>query len=162
LPSADGRSRPIWSDSGGKRHQKRARIATEYGLIDRNPARGKRRRLKAVKPAPVWLDSAEQISALLDAAGELDSAAKASRQIPRRAILSALTFAGLRIGELLDLRRRDVNLADGRITVRASKTDAGVRMIDLLPILHDELATLKARSPIDPDGLVFRRRREAR
>ncbi|MHB8241679.1 MAG: tyrosine-type recombinase/integrase [Solirubrobacteraceae bacterium] len=65
-------------------------------------------------------------------------------QVPRRAILATLTFAGLRIGELIDLCWRDVNLADGRITVRASKTDAGVRTVDLLPVLRDELAALKA------------------
>lgn len=83
-------------------------VAVEYGLIDRNPAKGKRRRLKATRPAPVWLDSAEQIQALLDAAGELDRGAKSNGQIPRRAILSTLTLAGLRIGELIDLRWRDV------------------------------------------------------
>ena len=38
-----------------------------------------------------------------------------------------------------------MNLADGRITIRSSKTDAGARSIDLLPALRDELATLKAR-----------------
>ncbi|MGA2320286.1 MAG: hypothetical protein ABSG95_06030 [Solirubrobacteraceae bacterium] len=56
----------------------------EYALIVSNPARGRRRRLKADKPAPVWLDSAEQISTLLDAAGELDRAARCDRQVPRR------------------------------------------------------------------------------
>src|SRR5439155_15623577 len=30
-------------------------VAVEYGLIERNPARGKRRRLRASRPAPVWL-----------------------------------------------------------------------------------------------------------
>jgi hypothetical protein len=44
-------------------------VAVEYGLIERNPARGKRRRLKASRPAAVWLDSAEQIEALLAAGG---------------------------------------------------------------------------------------------
>ena len=117
-------------------------VAVEYGLIERNPARGKRRRLKATKPAPVWLDSAEQIGALLSAAGELDR--ERGTGTPRRAILSTLALAGLRLGELIDLRWRDVNLADGRITVRASKTDAGVRHIDLLPALRDELAALRA------------------
>ena len=43
-------------------------VALEYGLIDRNTARGKRRRLKVSKPCPVWLDRAEHIEALLDAA----------------------------------------------------------------------------------------------
>ncbi len=121
-------------------------VAVEYPeyAIATNPARGRRRRLKASKPAPVWLDSAEHIAALLDAAGELDREARADRQVPRRAILATLTLAGLRIGELVELRWRDVDLAAGRLTVRASKTDAGMRHIDLLPALRDELATLKA------------------
>src|SRR5436305_4851674 len=121
-------------------------VAVEYGLIERNAARGRRRRLKADRPAPVWLDSAEQIGALLDAAGELDREARVDRQVPRKAILATLTFAGLRIGELVDLRWRDVDLAAGRITVRSAKTDAGVRTIGLLPVLRDELAALKARA----------------
>jgi len=110
--------------------------AVEYELIGRNPAKGKSRRLKPVKPAPVWLDSAKQIAALLDAAGELDREARADQRVPRRAILSTLVFTGMRIGELIELRWRDVNLADGTITVRASKTDAGMRRVDLLPVLQ--------------------------
>ena len=119
-------------------------VAVEYGLIERNPARGKRRRLKASKPAPVWLDSAGQIAALLDAAGEIDRTARADHRVPRRAVLATLTLAGLRIGELIELRWREVNLADGRLMVRQSKTDAGARHIDLLPALRDELAALRA------------------
>ena len=121
-------------------------VAVEYPeyAITSNPARGRRRRLKADKPVPVWLDSAEQIAALLDAAGELDREARVDRQVPRRAILATLTFAGLRIGELVELRWRDVDLAGGRITVRESKTDAGARTIDLLPVLGSELRALKA------------------
>ncbi len=131
-------------------------VAVEYGLIDRNPARGKRRRLKATTPAPVWLDSAEQIAALLDAAGELDrNAPKDKRHVQRRAILSTLTLAGLRIGELIDLRWRDVNLADGRLMVRQSKTDAGARTVDLLPALRDELASLKANAKGGAGERVF-------
>ena len=132
-------------------------VADEYGMIDRNPAKGKRRRVKASRPAPVWLDRAEHIAALLDAGGELDRAARRDRQhVPRRAILATLVLAGLRIGELLDLRWRDVDLTAGRITVRASKTDAGVRQVDMLPSLRDELLSLKAaaRRP-EPNGLVF-------
>ena len=81
-------------------------MACEYGLIPTNPAKGKRRRLKAAKPAAVWLDSAEHSQALLDAAGELDRDARADQQVPRQAILSTLTFAGLRIGELTALQWR--------------------------------------------------------
>jgi integrase len=138
-------------------------VAVEYGLIERNPARGKRRRLKATRPAPVWLDRAEQIAALLDAAGELDRHAKEhgghdqkGGPVYRRALLATFAFAGLRIGELIALRWRDVDLAGGRITVRASKTDAGVRQIDLLPVLRDELAAHKAHATDSgPEAFVF-------
>jgi integrase len=121
-------------------------VAVERELIPRNPAKvgGKRRRLKAAKPARVYLDRAEQISALLDAASELDREARSNGQIARRALLATLTFAGLRISELLDLEWRDVDLAAGRLRVRHSKTDAGSRYVDLLPVLRDELSAHKA------------------
>src|SRR5271165_5952465 len=77
--------------------------AVEYELIDRNPARGRRRRLPAVAPRRSWLDRADHITALLDAAGTLDTNAKFCRG-QRRALLATLTFAGLRIGEALSLR----------------------------------------------------------
>ena len=115
------------------------------------------------KPAPVWLDSAEQIEALLDAASELDQHAKVKGGhdqkgglVYRRAMLATFVFAGPRISELTALRWRDVDLAGNRITIRKSKTDAGVRPIDLLPALRDELAAYKAQAPdIAPDAFVF-------
>jgi integrase len=132
-------------------------VAVEYELLSRNPAKGKRRRVKAPRPAPVWLDRAEHIGALVDAAGGLDQEARRDRQhVARRATLATLVFAGLRIGELLSLRWRDVDLSAGRITVRASKTDAGMRQIDMLPVLRDELLTLKASARRGgPNDLVF-------
>jgi integrase len=124
--------------------------AAEYGLIDRNPAHGRRRRLPSVAPRRSWLDRADHIEALLDAAGKLDKRATVCRG-QRRALLATLTFAGLRIGEALSLRWRDVDLARGTITVRAAKTDAGVRTVNVLPMLCDY------RARLDPpaDALVF-------
>jgi integrase len=138
-------------------------VAVEYGLIGANPAKGRRRRLKPQKAAPVWLDRAEHIEALLDGAGELDHHAKTKGGhdqkgglVYRRALLSTLVFAGLRIGELTALQWRDVDLAGNRLTVRASKTDAGLRQVDLLPALHDELAAFKTQAPSTaPNGFVF-------
>ncbi|MGH3427056.1 MAG: tyrosine-type recombinase/integrase, partial [Mycobacteriales bacterium] len=105
-------------------------VAVERELIDRNPARGKRRRLKERRPERTWLDRAEQIVALLDAGGELDREARVDRRAtPRRAFLATLTLAGLRISEALALRWRDVDLPAGRLRVADSKTDAGVRQV---------------------------------
>jgi len=64
-----------------------------------------------------------------------------------RPLLATLVGAGLRIQEALDLERRHVNLARGTLTVHKSKTEAGVRVVDLTPALRDELAVWLDRSP---------------
>ncbi len=40
-------------------------LGVEYGMIDRNPAQGRRRRLRSVAPTRPWLDRADHIEALL-------------------------------------------------------------------------------------------------
>jgi integrase len=138
-------------------------VAVEYGLIQTNPAKGRRRRLRATSPPPVWLESAEQIEALLDAAGELDREALAGGgrehhggMSYRRALLATLVFGGLRIGELTALVWRDIDLTARRLQVRASKTDAGIRTVDLLPILQAELLAHQAQvADARPDAHVF-------
>lgn len=131
--------------------------AVEYDLIPRNPARIGKRKLKTSRARRAYLDDAELIVALLDAAAELDQEAREDRShIARRTLLATLAFSGLRIGELLALRWRDVDLAGGRIHVRGSKTDAGVRDVTLLPVLRDELSAHKARSRrATSDAFVF-------
>jgi integrase len=125
-------------------------VADEYGLIPRNPLRvnPRKRKLRAPKPAAVWLDRSDQIESLLQAAADLDRRAPwGKRHIARHAMLSVLVFGGLRLGEMLDLRWRDIDLAAGRLRVVGSKTDAGVRFVDLVPPLRETLATLKADRP---------------
>jgi integrase len=128
--------------------------AVEYGWLTRNPAQGRRRRLAAVTPQRSYIDRADHITALLDGARELDNEAR-TRKGQRRALLAMLTFAGLRIGEALALTWGDVNIARGTITVRASKTDAGVRTVHIVGVLRDELAAYAANARHDPKALVF-------
>jgi len=130
-------------------------VAVEYGHLQANPAAGRRRRLKPPPRRPVHLDSVEQIEALLDAASELDRKAY-WRASDRRAIIATLIFAGPRADELCRLLWRDVDLANGRIQIGRSKTQAGLREIIMLPILRDELATHKADAyRAGPDDPVF-------
>ena len=130
-------------------------IGVEYGHIDRNPAEGRRRRLPEPKHAPVHLDTVEQIQALLDACAALDRSPQ-RRSEGRVAVISTLLFAGPRAEELCDLLWRDIDLANGRIFIGRSKTQAGLREIDLLPVLRDTLATHKANAyRCGPDDLVF-------
>jgi integrase len=131
--------------------------AVERELIARNPAKGRGRRVRERAPRRSYLETAAQIEALLDAAGELDREAREDRQhVERRAMLATLTFAGLRISELCALRERDVDLAAGWLHVGESKTDAGRRRVKLRGALRDELSTLRARRPdAAPGDYVF-------
>ena len=132
-------------------------VAEERDLIARNPVRvnTRNRKLKASRPRPVYLDTAEPILALLDAATDLDAKPQA-RTAGRRALIATLVFAGLRIGEACSLRWSDIDLAVGQISVGASKTDAGVRDVRIVPVLREELTMHKmsVRSA-EPDALVF-------
>jgi integrase len=130
-------------------------VALEYRHISENPAVGRRRRLRAKRPAPVHLDSVEQIATLLEAAGQLDRD-KRWLTSDRRPIIATLLLAGPRASELCNLCWRDVDLAAGRIRIGRSKTQAGLREIVLLPLLRDELSAHKARAYRNgPDDPVF-------
>jgi integrase len=131
-------------------------LAVEYEHIQFNPARGRRRRLKAAQPKRTWLEP-EQIKPLLDATVRGLRGGKTMPDPRMRALFATAICTGLRIGELLALRWREVNLAQGRLTVLDSKTDAGAgREIDLWPELRDELTAYKASTRHgEPDDYVF-------
>jgi integrase len=130
------------------------RIPTRDGHAPANPARGKRRRLKADRPRPVHLDGVDQLVAMLDAARELDADAR-TRTAGRHALVATLMFAGPRVGEAGALTVRDLDLARSRLDIGRSKTDAGVRSVDLLPVLCDVLAEHKAAHPGGLDAPLF-------
>jgi integrase len=129
--------------------------AVEYGYIDRNPARGRKRLLKEDKPSRSYLQP-DQVAALLGAAGKVDAEGREGDTGRRRPLLATLTLAGLRISEALDLRWRDVNLERRRLRVAAAKTVAGVREVDLTPALQALLTEYRSRSRYTkPGDLVF-------
>lgn len=106
-----------------------------------NPVRG--RLLKAERPRRTWLE-ADEAGALIEAAGE------------HRALLATMAMAGLRVGELTDLRWRSVDLAGGKLTVETAKTSAGRRVIDVSPWLLEELKLHRAKATYsEPNDFVF-------
>lgn len=129
--------------------------AVEYGYLDRNPARGRKRLLKETKPNRSYLQP-NQVAALLSAAGKLDADAREGDTGRRRPLLATLTLAGLRISEALGLRWRDVNLGARSLRVAASKTEAGVREVDLTPALQELLTKYRSQSEhTKPEDFVF-------
>ena len=131
-------------------------VAVDYGYISSNPAtsKGGRRRVKAPPPAPIWVEP-EQLLTLLDSAPK-----------GHRVILAVLAGAGLRVGEACGLDWRDLDLSTGTLTVRASKTNTGLREVDLPQSVLNELWTLAATStktePNDPVFVGTQKRRQTR
>jgi integrase len=118
--------------------------AVEYELIPSNPATGKRRRLKAARPARPWVEP-EQLPALLDASSGVG-----------RVLLALLAGAGLRIGEALALRWSHVDLGTASLHVVVGKTAAAVRIVDLTPALREKLILWRAESDFTaPDDYVI-------
>ena len=121
------------------------RWAVHAGMIVRNPAEGVRVRSA---PAPKIDDTltADEARAVIAAADGTDLHALA---------YLALTY-GMRQGELLDLRWRDIDFDAGTLDVRKSKTRAGVRT---LPLTDEAARLLRAHRRLipmrGPDGYVF-------
>jgi integrase len=132
-------------------------IAIEYRRfgITENAAEGRRRRLSESRPTPVYIDAAAQIEALLEAAAELDQDPH-HELAEREAVVATLLFAGPRAHELCNLLWRDIDLAGLRIFIGRSKTPAGMREIEIQPILRGILAAYTAVAyRRNPDAFVF-------
>jgi integrase len=153
-------------------------LAIEYGYLPApNPAAGKRRRLKVNRFRPVYLDSAEHVAVMLEAAGDLDerdgqlitvhdprgrtyTQRRHNQTTGRKAAIAVLMLAGPRAAAGGALLERDLDLANGRISVERDKTDAGMREIDTLPLLRKILIEHRAQKlreglPTGPDDPVL-------
>lgn len=123
--------------------------AVEYDLIPANPARGRRRRLKTSRPVRPFVQP-EQLPSLLKASEGLLGGRG-------RPLLATLVGAGgLRISEALALEWRDFDRARGTLRIGRSKTEAGVRVVDLTPAVREEIGdwkdTTRHGRPVD---LIF-------
>ena len=131
-------------------------VAEDYGLVNGNPARNRRRYAKKPVQRAVWLDRAEQIQAILDAALALDAAPDRRTQ-GREALVATLVLAGLRISEACRLEWRAIDFHNDLIRVeQRAKSTAGFREIDLFPALKRRLVAERARRrPSSMNELVF-------
>jgi len=127
----------------------------ERGGLKTNPARGKRRRLKAQRPARRVLEPDDLVE-LLAVAGQMDRHLRRDRQIGRRPMIAVMAKTGLRVTELCQLRWRAVDVHHERLIIEQAKTDAGVRQVDLTLDVIDEINSWRAeRGPVELDGFVF-------
>jgi len=129
--------------------------AVERGLLESNPARGKRRRLKVVKPVRRHIE-ADDLKELLAVAGEMDRHLYRGHRIGRRPMIAAMAKSGLRVTEMCQLRWRDVDVHHERLVIDEAKTDAGNRHVDLsLDVMEELMAWRAERQPASPDEYVF-------
>ena len=121
--------------------------AVERELIGRNPARGRRRRVRQRTPRPaIWKPRGR--SPLCWTRRGARSRGPALRPAPRaQGDAVRADVRRLRIGEMCGLRWRDVDLATGWLNVGESKTDAGRRRVKIRGALGDELRAVRARNP---------------
>ena len=138
----EGKLAPAQVNKTLKRLSQILEVAEEYGHIPRNPARGRRRRVKAPAPQRTWVEP-EQLLSLIEAADD-----------HLRPQLATLAGAGPRPDEAVSLDCSDVNLATGTLRVGKAKTDAGSwRELDLpggvVEVLTEWRAFRRA-APSDP------------
>jgi integrase len=129
--------------------------AVDRGLLESNPARGKRRRLKVRRPTRKSLER-DELKELLAVAKERDHRARQDQRIGRRPMIGLMAKSGIRVTELCQLRWRDVDVHHKRLVIRDAKTDAGVREVDLTLDLMEELIAWRAeQQPAGLDDYVF-------
>jgi integrase len=128
--------------------------AVDDGRISRNPCRIKGADQERAPERPVATVS--QVFALADAVGS-----------QYRAFVLTAALTSMRWGELIALRRRDVDLDSGLIFVQRSLIERGgilepsppknnsVRIVTIPTVLADELRQHLTRVPAGPDSLVF-------
>jgi integrase len=116
------------------------RTAKREELVDSNPAEAAerpklpRRRWRILEPV------------------EVQRLARAFDDAQARCVFLTLVLTGLRRSELQALRWADVDLLEGVLRVRDSKTDEGIRSIALPRLLAEELAEHWRRSAYQRDG----------
>jgi integrase len=122
----EGKLAPAQINKTLKRLSQILEVAEEYGHIPRNPARGKRRRVKAPKLRPTWVEP-EQLPSLIEAADTY------LRPTPREAVA---------------LDGRDLSLPTATLTTGRAKTDAGSwREVDLPTGVVEALTEWRAYRP---------------
>ena len=129
--------------------------AVANDLLDRNPCKPRAISLPRLPDQELEFLSPDEILELLDTLRE-----------PERTFIATLAYSGLRLGEGLALRWRDIDFQHGRISVERAytpeggiaspKTKTSKRSVPLLQILSEILKDYYERQVrTNPDDLIF-------
>jgi integrase len=120
--------------------------AVEYKLLDANPARGKRRRMRVPKSRRTFLEP-DMVVDVLTAADAWERELPEHQRYGRRAFLATLCLSGPRVSELIESPRGRLDLHAGQLKL-GKKTEAGTdRTLELSAFLLDELRPHLAAVP---------------
>lgn len=109
-----------------------------------NPAKGKRRRVKEKKSKGTFLEP-DMVLDLIEEAGKWEAEVPPHQRYGRRSLVATLVLCGPRISEAINADEGDFDLAGGDWRIRASKTAAGVRLIEMPAFSSNELRTQVAQ-----------------
>lgn len=118
------------------------KLSVEWGYLEESPA-AKVKKFRETQGKRMFLEPADQVK-LLDACQE-----------PFRQLVLVALRTGMRRGELLGLRKRDVDFSRSHLTLTETKTDTS-RHIPLLPEIRETLQALAG--DLADDALLFRTR----
>lgn len=123
------------------------RQAVMDGLLPRDPTVGI---TVSYAPKPFHIPTAEEVEAIADAIAY-------AYRVP----VLLLYYGGLRVGELLSLRREDFDLQTGRLVVRHSKTASGRRIVTLPSSVAEELRNYLRVCKVGPGERIVNFSRQA-
>jgi integrase len=118
--------------------------AIEHGYVDRNPVRGLIKQKQEKKRDRIL--SFEEIAILLPASSD-----------SLRSLLIFMLQTAARVGEALQVERRDIDLNDGIVTLRkiVTKEKKEPRELPITPELREVMVQRLAEMPDDPHALLF-------
>ncbi len=147
-----------------------SKVIESYGVLKRVLDRAVRDRALSTNPCSLRsgrLPRRPQKDRPVLSPQEVEELATSMRREDDRVLVRLLAYGGLRIGEALAVRRRDVDVVGGRLTVRESVSEVGgrlevgatktyaVRTITLPDSLAEELRRRLLDCPAEPTALVF-------
>lgn len=127
-------------------------LAVDHKVLPANPARGRRRKMTAKKSRGAYL-MPDMVVDLIEEAGaweqELRDRGRADQCYGRRSLVAALCLCGPRIHEAIDADEGHFDIHSGLWRIPDSKTEAGVRLVEMPLFAASEIRGHVAQKHLD-------------